>query len=578
MTGRTPGGAAGREPRLLAATALLAAFLSAVAGALSPVLADTPDASPETTPGMRMYREGILPSGKKMRGETTGRVSFSGAMAACANCHRRSGMGSFEGGTAVRPITGAALYRPSELNGPAQLARFPTRAGTRQWPAYTDQTLARAIRDGIGPSGRRFDAAMPRYALADADLALLISYLKSLSATGAPGITEEVIRFATVVDASVSLDRRNAMLDVLQVYVRIRNQGAGAARKARRKALRDRDAPWPEARMLNAYRTLELDVWELSGPPDTWEPQLEAHYRRRPVFALLGGISAGGWGPVHRFCERYEVPSLFPSTDAPVVSGTGYYTVYFSRGIELEADALAAHLSAEPDDVRRRPVVQMYRDDEVGKAAAAAFRKALARSGESEPRDVRLSATGDLPTRLLEEARGGERSVNSVLWLAGSDLRRLGMRPWSASPPGRVYLSSTLAGTVAAAAFGTRNGEVYVVHPFALPKGTGEQDRIRVWLDSRKIPPGDERLQGNAFFAAAIAVEALGELLDFFSRDYFLEKVEHMVETTVTPSAYPRLSLGPGQRFASKGSYILRYEPESGGFIPVGGWIVPELR
>ena len=168
--------------------------------------------------------------------------------------------------------------------------------------------------------------------------------------------------------------------------------------------------------------------------------------------------------------------------------------------------------------------------------------------------------------------------MNSVLWLTAADLRRIGELPRSRPLSGRIYLSSTLAGTAAAAAFGARNGEVYVAHPFALPKGKGEQDRIRLWLDSRKIPAGDERLQSNAFFAAAIAVEALGELLDFFSRDYFLEKVEHMVETTVTPSAYPRLSLGPGQRFASKGSYILRYEPESGGFLPVGGWIVPESK
>jgi hypothetical protein len=31
-----------------------------------------------------------------------------------------------------------------------------------------------------------------------------------------------------------------------------------------------------------------------------------------------------------------------------------------------------------------------------------------------------------------------------------------------------------------------------------------------------------------------------------------------------------------GQRFASKGSYILRYAPGTGGFVPEGGWIVPE--
>jgi hypothetical protein len=119
---------------------------------------------------------------------------------------------------------------------------------------------------------------------------------------------------------------------------------------------------------------------------------------------------------------------------------------------------------------------------------------------------------------------------------------------------------------------------VYVVHPFALPKGKGEGDRIRIWIAARKVPPGDERLQANAFFAAAIAVDALDRMLDFFSRDYMLEWVEHMAEESVNPSAYPRLSLGPGQRFGSKGSYILRYAPNGGGFLPVGGWIVPEFR
>jgi hypothetical protein len=210
--------------------------------------------------------------------------------------------------------------------------------------------------------------------------------------------------------------------------------------------------------------------------------------------------------------------------------------------------------------------------------SAGAFRKSLAASGVSELRDVRLPAAGNLPERIFEVLQGGNGPATLVLWLPGSDVRRLGERPWGASPPGRIYLSSTLAGTAAAAALGAPNGEVYVVHPFALPKGSGERDRVRIWLAARKVPPGDERLQTNAFFAAGITGDVLDRMLDFFSRDYMLEWVEHMAEESVKPSAYPRLSLGPGQRFASKGSYILRYAPGSGGFLPVGGWIVPEGR
>jgi len=264
--------------------------------------------------------------------------------------------------------------------------------------------------------------------------------------------------------------------------------------------------------------------------------------------------------------------------DAPVVSGPGYYTVYFSRGVALEADVLARHLSEAPVDIRRGPVVQVYRDDETGRAAAAEFREALSRSGVSGLRDVRLPAAGDPPDRILEEALGGDRPSAVVLWLREPDLRRFAGRPGGTAWPGRIYLSSTLAGTAAPAALGATKGTVYLAHPFALPKGKGEKDRTRIWLRTRNVPPGDERVQADAFFAAAIAVDAVDQMLDFFSRDYLLEKVEHMTENAIPPSTYPRLSLGPGQRYASKGSYILRYVPETGGYIPEGDWIVPDSR
>ena len=568
MTGRVRASVATLWMRGGSVALVLSLFLLPVVALSSSDAEGTSGASTRANPGMRMYREGILPSGEKMRGETSGGVLLSGAMAACANCHRRSGMGSAEGGTGARPVTGAALYRPEEVWGVGPGRKAPREA--QNWPVYTDETLARAIRDGVNPTGRRFDPAMPRYDLKDADLALLIAYLKTLSATSAPGVTANVIRFATVVDNRVSPDRRNAMLDVLRIYTRDKNAGA------RNEALRARAAPWTDARRFRAYRTWELDVWELSGPEETWEAQLEAYNLRRPVFALIGGISAGGWGPVHRFCERHGVPCLFPNVDLPVVSGPGYYTVYFSRGVLLEAGALARHLRGEPEAVRRRPVLQVYRDNDTGRAAASAFREAATRSGISRLRDARLPAAGNLPDRILEEMQGGALPATVVLWLSSSDLRRLAIDRKGAPLSGRIYLSSTLAGTEAVMALGEPKVDTYLVHPFALPKGEKERSRIRIWLKARKVPTGDERLQADTFFAEAIAVGALDLMLDFFSRDYLLETVEHMAEVTVAPSAYARLSLGPGQRFASKGSYILRYAPNGGGFLPIGGWIVPE--
>ena len=61
-----------------------------------------------------------------------------------------------------------------------------------------------------------------------------------------------------------------------------------------------------------------------------------------------------------------------------------------------------------------------------------------------------------------------------------------------------------------------------------------------------------------------------------FSRDYFLERIEHMVSRMLAKPAYDGLTLAPGQRFLSKGAYVVRLPEEPNGpVIPVSDWIVP---
>ena len=61
-------------------------------------------------------------------------------------------------------MTGELLYKPLRL----PTSRPPLPPELR--PAYTDVSLKRAIRDGIGPDGSAFSPFMPRYALNDDDL------------------------------------------------------------------------------------------------------------------------------------------------------------------------------------------------------------------------------------------------------------------------------------------------------------------------------------------------------------------------------------------------------------------------
>ena len=341
--------------------------------------------------GRRIYREGILPGGQMLRGLGQAGVTLTGQAAACTTCHRRSGYGSSEGSIEVRAITGPALFGErvapiAPLRAPvvpdaaaaaapssaplsaAEAARAKAQAlraertaqfaGNRPRPAYDEATLARAIRAGIDVNGRTMDATMPRFALDDAAMPSLSAYLHTLSMTVSPGVGEDTVHFATVIEPGTDAARERALVEMLQIFFRDRNLGQRAEQRREQAG---------EVRLGREFRKWVLDVWELKGPSSTWDAQLEAYYRRQPVFALVSGLGRESWRPIHEFSERLELPCIFPQTDVPVVEGQNVYTVYLSEGVTLEAQALAKYLR---DGAEHGTIVQVYRHDDASATAA----------------------------------------------------------------------------------------------------------------------------------------------------------------------------------------------------------------
>lgn len=542
---------AARQPGLVAA---LAAAGAIAAGC---VMATRAHGGEPNALGERLYRQGILASGEPVRARLIGDVPAQGAQLVCAGCHGRSGLGSGEGRIFMPPVTGTILYRPREIRR-KQLYDARTLR-----PAYTDATLARAIRDGVDPAGRPLDPMMPRYALSDADLASLIAYLKTLSSAPSPGVTESHIRFATVIAGEVAGRARKSVLDVLEAFVESKNADT------RRETTLARRSPFHKAAHYEAYRKWALDVWELEGPPDAWPAQLEAHYAREPVFAVIGGVGAGSWAPVHAFCERNEVPCLLPNTDLPVLAERDFYTLYFTRGMALEAEVLARHL----DDRRpAAPIVQVYRAEPRGAAAAGALRSALASRGARALRDEVIEP-GEPAGPALGRALANGTGPALVLWLDDRDLPPLDRLAGAE----RVYLSSTLAGGLPREIPRDLDGRVYAVHPYHLPEEAASRLRaMSSWLRGRRVAVGDERLQANTLFTANLVAQALKHVRSNFHRDYFVQRIEHIFDGMVTPAAYPKASLGPNQRYASKGAYVVRAVRNANGEVDAESeWVVP---
>ncbi len=508
--------------------------------------------------GERIYRDGVLPSGAPLAAVLQGDVPASGRAAACATCHRRSGFGGVEGTVAVPAITAPALFAEPPPTGLLFRALFQEQLAPQPWsrvrtgsprPPYGDAALAAALREGRDPTGRALDPLMPRYRLSDTELADLTAYLRTLGAAEPPGVEPARVHFATVVTPDAEPARRAAWLEVAVAYFRWHNAMLpGLARKAA-------STPGYGEDLTGRRREWVLHVWELAGPEESWAGQLEAQLDERPVFALLGGAGGGSWRPAHEVCERRQVPCLFPDTDLPVLEPPGDYTIYFSGGLEAEGEALARHLLDGAPADRRLSVLQVYRDDARGRAAAQGLHRGLAGTPRIHLAERVLPPGAPLPSDLL--ARGARAPATLVLWLPAADLAALAaLPPPVASIPIQLFFSRTFLGESPPALAAGWEERASVVSPFSPPGEQGPHGhRASAWLRSRGAAGGGTAADARrltAHWTLSLADHALAHLGATLSRDAFVEAIEREAEREPNPGVYPRLSLGPGQRVAAK--------------------------
>jgi ABC-type branched-subunit amino acid transport system substrate-binding protein len=543
--------------------------------------------------GRAIYQQGMLASGQVLQGVGPADMKLTGRDAACITCHRRSGYGSSEGAIEVRAITGPALFgsrvappAPGRLwrdtpvvktadtvQSAAQLAqatalslraaRTSAFAGARQRPAYDESTLARAITEGVDLTGRKMNASMPRFALQSAELESLSAYLKTLSAQTSPGVTEEAIHFATVIQPGTDPQQRQAVVDVLQTFFHDRNLSMRVEQRREEAGM---------VRLQRSYHEWVLHVWDLSGPSDTWDQQLQAFNQRQPVFALLSGLGKSSWRPIHEFSERFEIPCIFPQTDLPVLTETDFYTVYLSRGLTLEAQALARFLR---DQGAAGPLTQVFRSDDGSATAAQAFAQAWSELGGVALREQVLSGPPD--QAFWQQLASQSAQTSLVLWLTAQDLAQAQALTASDSQVKAVYLSASLNESPRSALAASGEGRVRLVYPQELP--TLRETRIefvRRWLHSKGLAPTHETLQVNAYLAATVTGMLMSHSMDMYSRENLVERMEHRLGTGLELSIFPHLSLGPGQRYASKGSYIVQVSgAQDSALKALSDWIVP---
>jgi hypothetical protein len=452
---------------------------------------------------------------------------------------------------------------------------------------------------------------MPRYDLSSEQLKALASYLRTLSVSWSPGVDENEIHLATVITPNVSPERRKIFLDTLTAMVNQHNVNVVSGQRQRIS---------PIERRMHNRRHWKLQVLELTGPASTWGGQLKKWQQQNPVFAILSGLSQDEWQPVQDFCEDNQVPCWFPVVDVvPDNADKETYSFYFSGGVQLEAKVIAHQvLLAEK---KPQKIVQLVGQNAIAQNAANAMHQLFGKSG-IEVQDIEWSQQNKQQvTEALKKLHAHDVLVG---WLKNDELNAL--VTGVSAPLAQIYLSSTLTGEQVPAWTKEWGNHTWLVQRLELPKMRAVNlSRFKDWLKYRQLPLVDEKMQSEVYFAVNSFSWMVSSMLNNFYTDYLIDRAEatlSMRETmqvqeeiqtmmmggggrrlkaaknlseastaaSMAPAsvdinllmkresttAYPRMSLGNGQKFASKGAYVRKFIPDENRYDEANAkWIVP---
>jgi len=264
------------------------------------------------------------------------------------------------------------------------------------------------------------------------------------------------------------------------------------------------------------------------------------------------------------------VPCLFPNVQLPVVSESDFYPLYFSRGVLLEADLIRTQLGG-PVPTAGHHVLQIYRRGDIGEAAALELRS---QSGAAGADWIDLPLAAGVPLDAVRDALASTRTGDVVvLWLRGDDLQKLPADP----PKATLFASGLMGGLENTPLPAAWRGSAHITYPMDLP----QRRAIRLvypltWFRTQHIPVVAERIQVDTYVTCQVVSEAIGHAFGDLVPDYLIEQIENMVSLKLIDGYYPRLSLAPGQRFASKGGYIARLTTGPGEpVVAESEWLVP---
>lgn len=492
------------------ATAIILFFFESAAGA-------QPLTPPETR-GKHIYFRGESPAGTPIAA-LVGKddTELNGRLLPCANCHGKEGLGGTEGGLAPPDITWSHLTKPYGH----------VHAYGRTHPPFTDETLARAITQGLDSARNKLDAEMPRYRMSARDLGDLIAYLKRIEDDRDSGLSDGVIRVGVLVPA----DRKGERIRrTVTAYFQARNREGG-------------------------YFGRNVEPVFLDGEKSGAE--LRTSIEKADLFALLGFASVRTQADLADIAEMLRIPVIEPSIElSDPERAVNPYTFYLLSGIGEQSQLLADY--AARAIARRGAVFAVVRSP--GTAASTLARRLVERIRRKnlevvEP--VEYAGTGIHVREMVGALR--RRQVEAVIFL-GSDgefaefcrsATEAAWVPW-------ILLPGSLAGPSALDASPALRQRLLIGYP-TLPR-----DRAPARIAEIAALAGDRRPaypEIVAYVMAGLFDEGVRRAGRRLGRDRFMAALRNL--NGHDTGLIPPISFGNGRQIGAAGAYIVSLDPKS---------------
>ena len=487
-----------------------------------------------------VFMEGKSPSGVPIQALVGPHSTpVSGEALPCASCHGPDATGRPEG-----------AVRPSNITWPELTKSYGHRTeGGRERGPYTDEHFAAAVTFGTDPSGNKLDPAMPRYVMANVDIANVLAYLKRIDTDFDPGLSGDRLGIGTLLPASGRLaEAGQAMRAVMAAHLaRINAQGGIFGRQ------------------------LELVVTELPDERAAAEAAAEQAMRSGEVFAMVAPFAVGIEQKLFDVAEATQVPVIGPFTLSPVGFGAiNRQTFYLLPGLRDQGRALA-DFAARELPLPNPPAAIVYPDGEGEAELAAAIEAQLATRGWDRVLQVRY-AVRDMPAAKLVAALQ-QQGVQVVFFLGGErELATLGTEIRDAIWTPYLLALGARSGAAAIRLPTTLGNRVYLAYP-TLPGDISEAGAAALTTEGpdQQARMGHRPARVTAYGAMRVLEEGLKRAGSDLSRAKLAASLEKLFsfESGVTPT----ISYGPNRRVGALGAHIVTVDLGSHRFRPTGHYM-----